>query len=87
MVSQDYTKAYDWYVKTHNGMNPDATFRVGRFLYHGLGLAKNYNDSLRCFESAHFTAEEYGEARCSMGMIWETGLYGVMQDVKKAIQY
>lgn len=28
VVSQNYTKAFDWYIKAHNCMNPDATFRV-----------------------------------------------------------
>lgn len=73
--SQNHTKAYHWYIKAHYLGDLEATFRIGRLVYHGLSFEKNYNDALKCFEHVDFFAEQHGEARNYMGMIWETGMY------------
>lgn len=78
VVRQDYAKAYQWYTKADKRGNPDATFRLGRFLFPGFGCNKNYSDSLTCFEGVHFFAEQYGEAPNYMGMTWENWDYMVL---------
>jgi hypothetical protein len=86
IIKTNYGKAAHWYNKSQQEANPDATFRIGRLLYYGLGFEKNYKEALKCLECVHPVAEQYAEARLLIGQIYEAGSYGVVQDIKKAIQ-
>ena len=83
-VTQDYTKAFEWYSKAAAQGNSDAQVNLGDMYYTGDGVAKDYTKAFEWFTKA--AEQNNADAQFRIALMYSRG-EGVPQDYVYALKW
>jgi TPR repeat protein len=83
-VEQNYTKAFEWYLKAAEQGNTDAQIHIGYMYHEGKGVDQNDIEAIKWLAKA----AEQGDANAqyNLGVMFGNG-YGTEQDEDKALDW
>ena len=83
-VEQNYTKAFEYFIKAADQGNIFAQFNLGIMYDNGLGVTQNYSKAFEYYQKAADQGYDYGQF--NLGIMYDNG-EGVEQNYAKAVEY
>lgn len=83
-VSQDYSKAFQWAIRSANQGNAAGDSLMGELYFYGHGVSLDYGEALRWYTMAAAKGNAYGQY--GIGYMYRNGL-GVQKDDRTALEW
>ncbi|KAF9350230.1 hypothetical protein BGX26_011558 [Mortierella sp. AD094] len=83
-MTQDHSKAVEWYVKAANQGNADAQNNLGSIYRNGYGLTQDYSKAVEWYQKA--ASQGYAKAQHNLGIMYYNG-EGKTNDISKATEW